>query len=184
MKKRATSPREIGKQDRAALLVIDVQKELFDKATPIYQADELIENINALVARAHKGGIPVIYVQHSSKNILIEGSDGWKLHPGLKPRREDLIVHKHHGDAFEDTCLSQELESRHITQLVITGLVTHGCVRATCLVAHKLGYRVVLVKDGHSSYHKYAARLIEEWNQKLSDGIAEVKAAREVDFLS
>ena len=66
--------------------------------------------------------------------------------------------------------------------MVVTGLVTQGCVRATCLGAKKLGYKVILVSDGHSTYHKQAAHLIAEWNQKLSAGTVELQEAREIEF--
>lgn len=78
--------------------------------------------------------------------------------------------------------MSQELNSRNIDTLVVMGLVTHGCVRATCTGAKNLGYRVILVKDGHSSYSKQAAQLIEEWNQKLSNDNVELKLAAEIGF--
>jgi nicotinamidase-related amidase len=65
---------------------------------------------------------------------------------------------------------------------VVTGLVTHGCVKSSCVGAQELGCKVVLVADGHSSYSKHAARLIEEWNEKLSHGIAELQSAQEVKF--
>jgi nicotinamidase-related amidase len=72
---------------------------------------------------------------------------------------------------------------RDISSLIVTGLVTHGCVRATCLGGIELGYRVILVKDGHSSYSKDAAQLIEEWNQKLSDATVELAATSEIEFV-
>ena len=37
-----------------------------------------------------------------------------------------------------------------VKKLIITGLLTHGCVKGACLDAKKLGYEVVLVEDGHS----------------------------------
>ena len=94
----------------------------------------------------------------------------------------DDIIHKQHGNAFEDTNLDELLKSKNITHLVVTGLVTHGCVKATCLGARDLGYEVLLVKDGHSSYSKDAARLIEEWNQKLSGQGCELIGASEIKF--
>jgi nicotinamidase-related amidase len=35
--------------------------------------------------------------------------------------------------------------------VILTGLVTHGCVKATCEGALALGYAAVLAADGHSS---------------------------------
>lgn len=165
-----------------ALLIIDVQQGLFSKSTPIYKAEELLRNINSLVDRAHRARVPVFYVQHSDARTLLEGSPGWRLHSQLQPRVTDCIVHKQHGNAFEDTGLDEALKSRNVTSVVITGLVTHGCVRATCIGALQMGYRVILVRDGHSSFSKQAARLIEEWNQKLSAQQVELKSTLEIEF--
>ena len=164
-----------------ALLVIDVQQGLFFKSTPIFKAEELLRNIRLLVDRAHQAGVPVFYVQHSDARTLREGSPDWKLHPQLQPLATDAIVHKQHGNAFEETGLDQALKSRNVTSVVITGLVTHGCVRATCMGALQLGYRAILVRDGHSSYSRQADKLIEEWNQKLSAQGAELRLTSEID---
>jgi nicotinamidase-related amidase len=169
-------------QGNIALLVIDVQQGLFEKSTPIYKAEALLENIATLVERAHQSGVPVFYIQHSDLKALQKGSPNWQLHPLLQPQASDQIIHKQHGNAFEDTHLDEALRSRNITSLVVTGLVTHGCVRATCLGARQLGYDVVLVRDGHSNYSKQAARLIEEWNQKLSAEEIELCLTPEIVF--
>ncbi|MBN2389317.1 MAG: cysteine hydrolase [Anaerolineae bacterium] len=169
-------------QRPVALLVIDVQQGLFEKSTPIYKADELLENIATLVDRAHLNGVPVIYVQHSAAKHLVKGSAEWQLHLQLQPLRTDTIVHKLHGNAFEDTPLGEILHARNVTKVIITGLVTHGCVRATCIGAQELGYNVILVKDGHSSFSKKAADLIEEWNEKLSVRHITVKPTSEIAF--
>ena len=181
--KAATNTRPATKcQKDVALLVIDVQQGLFAKSMPIYQADDLLKNIGTLVDRAHRAQVPVFYVQHSSGKILVEGSDEWQLHPQLRPLKKDRIIQKHHGSAFQDTTLGEELEARRIKRLVIMGLVTHGCVRVTCEDASKRGYRVTLVSDGHSNFHKQAVRVIEEWNRKLGDGIVQLKSTQEIDF--
>jgi len=169
-------------QKGVALPVVDVQQGLFAKSAPIYHADELLKNIGTLVDRAHRAGASVFYVQHSSEKILVEGSDEWQLHPRLRPLKKDRIIHKQHGSAFQGTTLGEELEARRIRRLVVMGLVTHGCVRATCVDASQLGYQVTLVSDGHSNFHKQAARVVEEWNQKQSDGIVQLKLTQEIDF--
>ncbi len=169
-------------KSNAALLVIDVQQGLFEKSTPIYKAEELLENITSLVERAHHEGVPVFYVQHSDGRTLVKWSPEWQLHAQLQPLGMDFTVHKQHGNAFEDTNLDETLKARNVTSLIITGLVTHGCVRATCLGGRQLGYRVILVKDAHSNYNKQAAELIQEWNQKLSAKQIELKSTSEIAF--
>lgn len=165
-----------------ALLVIDVQQGLFKKSSPIYKAEELLRNINSLVDRAHRAGVPVFYVQHADGRTLVEGTPDWQLHAQLQPLATDGMVHKQHGNAFEGTGLDEALKSRNVTSVVITGLVTHGCVRATCMGALQLGYRVTLARDAHSNYSKEAPRLIEEWNHKLSAQQVELKSTAEIEF--
>jgi nicotinamidase-related amidase len=167
---------------KTALLVIDVQKELFEKSIPIYQAPQLLEKLNRLIDQAHQAQVPVFFIQHSSEKILLQGTVGWQFHPDLQLSATDHIVQKHHGNAFEKTDLQAELEALGIQQLIITGLVTHGCVKATSLGALELGYQVRLVEDGHSNYHKNAPAVIAEWNEKLKlEGATLVKAA-EISF--
>lgn len=166
----------------SALLVIDVQQGLFDKSTPVFKVDELLANINTLAARARYAGALVVYIQHANEKFLEYGSSAWRLHPDLKPEPEDAVIHKLHGNAFESTELDQLLKARQVGRLVITGLVTHGCVQATCLGALRLGYQVVLAMDGHSNYHRKAANLIGEWNQKLALERIEVIPTTAIQF--
>ena len=183
MAKKIAAPKiQVNGGPNTALLVIDVQRGLFNKNTPIYQAEQLLQNIHTLVRRAHEAEAPVVYVQHSAQKHLVLGSNDWKLHPKLSPLPEELRVEKLHGNAFEATPLMEELEACQVGRVVICGLVTHGCVKATTLGALELGYRVVLAGDAHSSYSKDAAKLIGEWNGKLREAGAEVRPASEIGF--
>lgn len=165
-----------------ALLVIDVQKGLFKRSSPVYRAEQLLSNINTLVERAHVAGATVVYVQHSNARTLAEGSEDWQLHPQMQPTEADLLIHKRHGSAFQDTVLGQELAQRNVRQLVVTGLVTHGCVKATCLDAKRLGYEVVLASDGHSNYSKQASELIKEWHRKLDSSGVALRSTQDIQF--
>ena len=100
----------------------------------------------------------------------------------MHPQAIDHIVEKQHGNAFEKTNLKDKLDSLNIGQLVITGLVTHGCVKATSLGARELGYSVVLVKDGHSNFSPKAPEMIAEWNEKLSHVGVNLLETQEINF--
>jgi nicotinamidase-related amidase len=165
-----------------ALLIIDVQQELFNKSTPIYRAEQLLSNINTLIERANDVGSPVIFVQHNDRKALAKDTDGWQLHPQLKRPSGCDVVDKQHGNAFDDTVLDTLLKSKGIRRVVVAGLVTHGCVKATCLGAKALSYDVILVQDGHSSYHKDADVLIEEWNQQLSQQAVMIRPVGDITF--
>jgi nicotinamidase-related amidase len=171
-----------GDLQRSALLIIDVQRELFEKSTQVYQADQLIANILELVARAHQAQMPVVFIQHNSKNYLVKGSEGWLLHPKLTPKPEDGQVFKEHGNAFEKTNLGELLTAHGVGRVVAAGLVTHGCVKSTCLGALELGYQVVLAGDAHSSYNADAAAVISKWNQQLAAQGVQVTDTAQVNF--
>lgn len=163
-----------------ALLVIDVQSGLFREKAPIFKADQLLKNIMLLIDNARVKRIPVIFVQHANRVLLVEGTDNWKLHHLLQPLEGDIRIRKNHASAFKETNLKAELEERHIRKLIAVGLTSHGCVKATCQDAKKEGYEVILVKDAHSNFHPEAGRLIEEWNEKLSRGTVTLKSTSEV----
>jgi len=166
----------------AALLVIDVQMGMFAKSTKVYQAEQLIRNISSLVRAAQQAGVPVIYIQHSGERDLIRGSHEWQFHPDLLKLGPDTTVHKKYGNAFQETELDEILKSRGVDTLVVTGMVTHGCVKATSLGGLTAGYRVILVSDAHSSYSQKAGELIAEWNAKLEKQGAVLKSTAEVHF--
>ena len=177
------SPRLRLNPENAALLVIDVQIALFSRPTPIFKADVLIRNINSLVEMFQLSNALVVYIQHSNNKMLIKDSDGWQFHPDLNFKEADPIIHKIHGNAFKETNLKQTLESRGIEDIVITGLVTQGCVKATSIGGKELGYRVILIEDGHSNYSKDAPKIIEKWNLKLSKEQVELFSADEIGFV-
>lgn len=167
-----------------ALLVIDAQQGLFEKATPIYQAAALLERWNSLAAAARAAGIPVVYIQHGNDSFLRQDTPGWNLHPALAHTPSDLYLRKTHASAFEQTGLKEMLDERQVGRLLICGLVTHGCVKATCQAALEMGYHVILVQDGHSSFSKDAPTLIEKWNSELSKAGVELLTTEALTSLS
>lgn len=166
---------------RTALLVIDLQRGLFGRPTPVYEEKSLLQNIFELVSAAHAAGTTVVFIRHSNK-MLVAGTEPWELHPGVQPREGDLLLDKTQGDAFQDTQLDALLKAQSVGTVFVTGLVTEGCVRATCLGGLKRGYHVVLVSDAHSSFHRDAANRIRNWNETLSAQLDGVIPASEVDL--
>ncbi|MCX6069559.1 MAG: cysteine hydrolase [Chloroflexi bacterium] len=165
-----------------ALIVIDMQKALFEKKQKIYKEQELLENTNLLIKKAVAAGARVFVVQHCSDTVLKENTEGWKIHPLLKLPKKHVRILKRHGSCFEDTDLEQPLARNGEKDLVLCGLVTHGCVRASCLDGLARGYRITLVADRHSSYSKDAKALIEKWNSEISSAGAKLQNARQIRF--
>ena len=180
MKDKKASPPKTGAA--TALLVIDIQQGLFEKSTPIYHKEAFLAAVSGLIGRARQAEVPVVFIQHSNDTFLIKGSPGWQLHPQIQPLPGEAIVHKRHASAFEGTTLEAVLESSQVGALVICGLVTHGCVKATCQDALQRGYRVTLAQDGHSSFSKDAPKLIDEWNSRLHSAGAQLCPAEQIDY--
>ncbi len=154
---------------KTALLVIDIQRALFTRPNPVYKASRLIQTINNLVDRAHLYGVKAIYIQHANKSILLEGTEGWQFHPKLKPNPTNVTIQKVQGNAFRDTQLHSTFEAWGIQNILITGLVSHQCIKATSLGGLELGYKVFLVKGGHSNYRIDAADVIDQIQNELDE---------------
>ncbi|HEY5698365.1 MAG TPA: isochorismatase family protein, partial [Acidimicrobiales bacterium] len=143
------SPEMTNLRDRPndALLVVDVQNDVVANA---HQRDEVVANIGALVGTARARQVPVIWVQHASDEI-VDQSEGWQFVPELTREPSEPVVHKHHGDSFEDTTLEDELAERGVGRLFVAGAQTDACVRATLHGAFVRGYDTFLVGDAHTT---------------------------------
>jgi nicotinamidase-related amidase len=78
-----------------------------------------------------------------------EGSVQERLWPELDARDDDIYAEKTAFSAFSPgrSDLPEQLDTRGIDNLVVTGTVTNVCVEGTVRDASTLGYRVVLVAD-------------------------------------
>jgi nicotinamidase-related amidase len=130
-----------------ALLVIDVQNDVVAGA---HDRDAVVANIATLVERARAEEVPVIWVQHADDG-LVEGTEGWRVVPELTRTPSEPLVHKHYGDAFEDTGLEALLAERAVGRLVVTGAQTDFCIRSTLHGALVRGYDATLVGDAHTT---------------------------------
>jgi len=112
------------------------------------------------------GGTLVAFVRHSNK-MLVAGTEAWELHPVVQPHENDLLLDKTHGDAFQDTKLDALLKARSVGTVFVTGLVTEGCVRATCLDGLKGWVFKQTVKPTGTSRSTCAAQspLRRPWDQ-------------------
>ena len=63
------------------------------------------------------------------------------------PKEADLIVRKKVYNGFFKTNLHAELQSRGISNVVITGIHTHVCVLLTAVGAFENGYEVTTLED-------------------------------------
>ena len=159
----------------------------FSGPDPVCKGDELLEKVKNLIVRARSAQIPIVYVQNNggSGDPDAYGTLGWEIHPSITPVEGDAVVQKETPDAFHETDLHRELESRGIKELVIAGLQTEYCIDTTCRRAFSLGYNVILVGDAHSTWDSScftAQQIIEHHNRVLSGWFATLKNEREIQF--
>jgi nicotinamidase-related amidase len=174
-----------------ALLVIDVQVGIIE-GFHAHRGPVVLEQINKLLSKARASNMPIIYVQHDGEagHPLEVGTEGWQIHPEIKPREQDLIIRKRASDSFFETTLQRELEARSVRHLIVTGCMTEYCVDTTARRAISLGYDVTLVSNAHTTIDNKlltAAQIIAHHNALL-DGFdagshaITVKPANEVTF--
>lgn len=159
---------------RTALLVVDVQNDFADPAGSLYvpQGEAVVPVINAQIAKAQAAGGGVFYTRdwhpphtpHFESDggpwpvHCVQGTWGAAFHPALEvngpvvskgSEGEDgysgFSVRDPRSGAGQATELDALLRARGITTVVVTGLATDYCVRATALDALALGYRVVVL---------------------------------------
>ncbi|OZD10299.1 cysteine hydrolase [Rhodococcus sp. 06-235-1A] len=173
-----------------ALVIIDVQNDVM---VGVHERERVVANIVALVSRARQSATPVIWVQHSSEKELAFGTDGWQLLGELPVDPDDPIVHKKHGDAFEDTGLETDLAASLVGHVVVAGAHTDFCVRSTLHGALVRGYDVTLVSDAHTAEDltewgapppaQVIAHTNMYWDNQTAPGrTAEAVATKEVTF--
>ena len=158
--------------DRAALLVIDVQRGLVNGFEEDWEG--VLAVIAAQIEHARSAGAPIVFVQHcgaTEDHPLHVDAPGYPLHPAVRADPDDLRVRKRWSDAFAETDLYEKLRRTGATRLVVTGAQTEYCVDATVRRAASLGFDVDLVADGHttSSYGGLArAQIIAHHNRTLA----------------
>lgn len=172
-----------------ALLVIDAQIGVVGNA---YHHDQVLANINLLLARARVSGTPVLYVQHNGPpgDELEPETPKWPIHPAIAPREGEPVVHKESPDSFHETGLQEELAARDIKRLVIAGGQTQCCVDTTVRRAVSRGYDVLLASDAHTTEDSQtlpADQIIAFCNETLNgfwagEHIVRVLPASEIHF--
>ena len=171
---------------KKCLLVIDVQSAMFNLPRPLFNAEKVLKNIMYLIRKARNENVPVMFLQHcgSEKSPFFKGTDGWNIHPSIKPETNDHVIEKIYSDAFLNTELNELLKQMGINNIVASGLVTEGCVDTTVRRAFSLGYKIELASDCHSttdSSNLTAEQIINHHNEVLKI-FSEVKESKEIVF--
>ena len=169
-----------------ALLIVDTQVNMFDEEMSVFQGDRILTTINAVAVLARAQGALVIYLRNDggAGEPDERGTPGWEIHPSIAPHSNDVVIDKKSPDGFLGTELEKELEQRGVKKLVIAGMQTEYCIDVTSRRASQLGYEVIVVEDGHTTFdfeEMTATEAIAKYNTELAHILTVAKVA-DIEF--
>ena len=158
-----------------ALILIDFAAAYFEPDSPLYaDVDDTLAAALQLREVAREEGVPVIYTTvryHASMKdggrfaqkvaplgSFVEGHPWGEWARGLEPGDDEIVIAKQYPSAFFGTTLAPMLTAAGHDSLLITGLTTSGCIRATCVDCCSHGFIPIIVEeavgDRHEAPHK------------------------------
>jgi nicotinamidase-related amidase len=158
---------------KTALVLIDLQNAIVGMNPVPHTAAQVVENSKKLAEAFRAHGAPVVYVRVDLNDFMTLPVDQ-PLNLGDKPlpaaaseiapsasfQPGDILVTKRHWGAFAGTDLEQQLKSRGIDTVVLTGISTNAGVESTARQGTGLGFAFVLIEDACSSqnadHHRFA----------------------------
>ena len=153
-----------------ALILIDIQNGLTKKKT-LYNERVFFDTINSAIKSYRNSDFKIIFVQHNNNQLKKDTSD-WEIDKRIDKQENDFVIQKKHGDAFQDTDLKATLTDFGITSITVGGLVSHGCVKATCLGGLSEGFKISLLKNGHTNWNKDPdTKIWETENELIKNGV-------------
>lgn len=151
---------------RPALILIDFAKAYFDPAAPLFGGEgcqTALDNAARLAPAARKAGIPVIftevkyqpggrdggafYAKVPALSCFDAGAETQELAPPLTVEADDIVITKQYPSAFFGTSLAATLQWLKVDTLLLTGVTTSGCVRASCIDSISHGFVTLVVED-------------------------------------
>jgi len=157
-------------RDKAALLVIDMQRYFLDPASPTFTCGGLaiLPNLKRLITAFRAASRPVIFTRHVHhpdrldagimgwwwEGMCLEGSPESEVHDTIAPLSHEKQILKHRYSAFYNTDLETVLRCLKIEDLVISGIMTNMCCESTARDAYYRDYRVFFLADATGSINE------------------------------
>lgn len=154
----------LGPGEHPAVLVVDPVMAYLDPSSPLYAGvEEAVAAAAELVRAGRAAGAPVLFttVRYTpggadgglwwrkipALRVLAEGSPLGDFPAALQPAPGETVVVKQYASGFFGTSLAATLRVLGVDTLVMGGLTTSGCVRATAVDAISSGLRPLVVRD-------------------------------------
>ncbi|MGI9658091.1 MAG: isochorismatase family protein [Gaiellaceae bacterium] len=195
-----------GLGSRPVVLVIDCQHNYIGADAPITEQQNewpagggsrawaAVRVIEEFLPAARERNVPVIYTRNLQKKTIkfdmvsakagwdhsrtIEGDPGTEIVDAVAPLEDELVIDKAYASAFWGTPLLTYLVQLQADSIIVSGVSTSGCVRATAVDAITRGFRTAVVWDGVADRVQisHKASLLDLW-MKYTDLMSGAEAS-------
>lgn len=170
-----------------ALLVVDVQKAMFTSGAEPYQGRAVVARIAALIGAARRAATPVFHVQHDGGpgDDFCRDLAGFAICDEVAPAPGEHVFIKTTRSAFASTDLEARLRKAGVNRLALCGMQTEYCIDTTLLGAVDRGFRMTVVRDGHTTFDNdvLPAEKIIALHHRIWQGVmAELVPADRIEF--
>ena len=153
--------------EKSALLILDLQSYFLEPSSHAFipSAPAIVPGLKLLAQSYYAHNLPVIFTQHlNSKQDAGSMSRWWKdlitIEDSLSAIIADFdfsnryVLRKSQYDAFYKTDLEDNLNKQGVSQIVISGVMTHLCCETTARSAFVRGFEIFFLIDGTATYNK------------------------------
>lgn len=157
--------------DKCVLLVIDMQDEFVKPNwSPdwVPEATKQVPRIKRLIEHCRSKKIPIIYTVYSKTHQYLDRPLTSKYMPGryqeididfskffikgqiwheLKPKKNEIVIHKSSYGAFYDTPLETILKNLDKDTIIICGTLTNYCCGCTARQGYERSFKVIFGSD-------------------------------------
>jgi len=180
------------KSQTSALIVIDMQQYFCNPSSHAYFKDSttIIPNIHQLITIYRQQSLPVIFTRYALlrtelpgamgrwwNDVLYDDNDMSNIIDALHPLPHERVIRKTQYSAFFETDLDQMLKKLQVTNILITGVLTHLCCETTARDAFMRNYDVFFAIDATASDKQ---DLHDASLRTLSDGFTTLVTTNEV----
>lgn len=176
--------------EQSALLVLDMQSYFLEQTSHAFvpSAAAIIPGLQDLINAYYGLQRPVIFTQHINTTqdagnmatwwheLIVSENPLSAIIPTLKTSR-GITIQKSQYDAFYHSPLERLLHKHVVTQVVISGVMTHLCCESTARAAFVRGFEVFFLVDGTATYHE---RFHQASLMSLAHGFATLSMVSEI----
>lgn len=160
----------LGLGQRQAVVMIDFAQAYFVPDSPLFaDRPQVVPQAQALLHWARAQGLLVCHtrVQYRADGldggvffrkvpalkVFCEGHPLAEVVPGLAPTASEPVVTKQYASAFFGTSLASTLRAQGVDCVILAGMSTSGCVRASAVDALQHGFIPIVVSDACGDRH-------------------------------